>query len=193
MVREDGKLVVKGEDADLGRPVAVVEDMAILATGSESRPDAADVAALLGISRSEDGFFLEKHPKLAPVSTASEGIFLAGACQSPKDIPDTVAQAGAAAAAALTMMDRGTVTIEPYVSQVSESLCVACGLCVEICPYSAIQLVERRPFEIKAEVNEVLCKGCGLCVAACRGKALSLRGFSDQQLLAEVGALLWAV
>ena len=104
-----------------------------------------------------------------------------------------MAQAGAAAAAALTMMDRGTVTIEPYVSQVNESLCVGCGLCVEICPYSAIQLVERRPFEIKAEVNEVLCKGCGLCVAACRGKALSLRGFSDQQLLAEVGALLWAV
>ena len=139
------------------------------------------MASLFGISRSEDGFFLEKHPKLAPVDTASDGIFVAGTCQGPKDIPDTVAQAGAAAAAALSMMDWGRVAIEPF---------VGCGLCVEVCPFQAIELVERRPFQMKAEVNETLCKGCGLCVSACRGKALSLCGFNDQQLLAEMGALL---
>jgi heterodisulfide reductase subunit A len=164
--------------------------MVVLGVGMEPRSDAGDVAALFGISRSEDGFLLEKHPKLAPVDTASDGIFIAGTCQGPKDIPDTVAQAGAAAAAALAMMDRGTVAIEPFVSQVTELLCVGCGLCVEVCPFQAIELVERRPFQTVAEVNETLCKGCGLCAAACRGKAISLRGFDDQQLLAEMGALL---
>jgi heterodisulfide reductase subunit A len=156
----------------------------------EPRPDAGGLATLFGISRSEDGFLLEKHPKLAPVDTASDGIFVAGACQGPKDIPDTVAQAGAAAAAALGMIDHGKVAIEPFVPQVIELRCVGCGLCAEVCPYQAIELVERRPFQIKAQVNETLCKGCGLCAAACRGKALSLRGFNDQQILAEIGALL---
>jgi heterodisulfide reductase subunit A len=148
------------------------------------------VSAQFGINRSEDGFFLERHPKLAPVDTASDGIFVAGACQGPKDIPDTVAQAGAAAAAALAMIDRGTVSIEPFVPQVAEMQCVGCGVCAEVCPFRAIELVERRPFEFVAQLNETLCKGCGLCVAACRGKAISLAGFDDRQLLAEMGALL---
>jgi len=88
------------------------------------------------------------------------------------------------------MMDRGEVAIEPFVSEVMELRCVGCGVCVEVCPFQAIELVERRPFQVKAQINETLCKGCGLCVAACRGKALSLRGFNDQQLLAEMGGLL---
>jgi heterodisulfide reductase subunit A len=175
--------------------------MVVLGIGMEPRPDAGDLATLFGISRSEDGFLLEKHPKLAPVDTASDGIFVAGTCQGPKDIPDTVAQAGAAAAAALGMMDCGRVAIEPFVPQVYELRCVGCGLCVEVCPYQAIELVERRPFgelragsfQVKAQVNETLCKGCGLCAAACRGKALSLHGFNDQQMLAEIGALLAVV
>jgi heterodisulfide reductase subunit A len=190
VVREDRRLVVRCEETFPGQPKSIAVDMVVLAVGVEPRPDAADVASLFGISRSADGFFLEKHPKLAPVDTASDGIFVAGACQGPKDIPDTVAQAGAAAAAALAMMDWGEVAIEPFVPEVRELWCVGCGLCVEICPFQAIELVERRPFQIKAQVSEVLCKGCGLCVAACRGKALSLRGFNDQQLLAEMRGLL---
>jgi heterodisulfide reductase subunit A len=190
VVRQNGSLVVKCEDTFFGQPDRLTVDMVVLGVGMEPRPDAGDVAALFGISRSEDGFLLEKHPKLAPVDTASDGIFVAGTCQGPKDIPDTVAQAGAAAAAALAMIDRGTVAIEPFVPQVTELLCVGCGLCVEVCPFQAIELSERRPFQIVAEVNETLCKGCGLCAAACRGKAISLRGFNDQQLLAEMGALL---
>jgi heterodisulfide reductase subunit A len=91
------------------------------------------------------------------------------------------------------MIDRGTVAIEPFVPQVRELWCVGCGLCVEVCPYQAIEMVERRPFQTVAQVNETLCKGCGLCVSACRGKALSLRGFNDQQLLAEMRALLTTV
>jgi heterodisulfide reductase subunit A len=188
--RENGRLVVECEDTFFGQPERISADMVILGVGMEPQSDAGDVAALFGISRSEDGFLLEKHPKLAPVDTASDGIFVAGTCQGPKDIPDTVAQAGAAAAAALSMIDCGTVAIEPFVPQVSELRCVGCGFCVEVCPYQAIELVERRPFQVMAQVNETLCKGCGLCVSACRGKAMSLRGFNDQQLLVEMGALL---
>jgi heterodisulfide reductase subunit A len=188
--RENGKLFVQCEDTFFGQPDRLAVDMVVLGVGMEPRQDAGDVAALFGISRSEDGFFLEKHPKLAPVDTASDGIFVAGTCQGPKDIPDTVAQAGAAAAAALAMIDRGTVAIEPYVPQVIEMRCVACGLCAEVCPYQAIEMVERRPYQTVAQVSETLCKGCGLCVSACRGKAISLSGFKDQQLLAEMRALL---
>jgi heterodisulfide reductase subunit A len=191
--RENGKLVVRCDEPFAGQPDRVEVDMVVLGVGMEPRRDAGEVAALFGVSRSEDGFLLEKHPKLAPVDTASEGIYLAGTCQGPKDIPDTVAQSGAAAAAALALMDRGVVTIEPFVPQVMEARCTGCGTCTEVCPYQAVSLVERRPFQQVAEVNETLCKGCGLCVAACRGKALSLRGFSDRQLLAEMGALLTTV
>ena len=190
VLQENGRLVVECADTFYNQPDRFTVDMVILGVGMEPRPDAGDVATIFGISRSEDGFFLEKHPKLAPVDTASDGTFLAGTCQGPKDIPDAVAQAGAAAAAALAMIDRGYVAIEPFVSQVNELQCVGCGLCVEVCPFQAIELVERRPFQMKAQVNETLCKGCGLCVSACRGKAISLRGFNDQQLLAEMRALL---
>jgi heterodisulfide reductase subunit A len=188
--RENGRLVVRCEDTFYGQPDHVAVDMVVLGVGMEPQADAGEVATRFGINRSADGFLLERHPKLAPVDTASDGIFVAGACQGPKDIPDTVAQAGAAAAAALAMMDRGTVTIEPFVPRVAEERCAGCGLCVEVCPFQAIELVERRPTQLVAQVNETLCKGCGLCAAACRGKAMSLCGFSDQQLLAEMEALL---
>jgi len=188
--REDGRLVVECENTFFGQPNRIAADMVVLGVGLEPQSDAAHLATLFGVSRSEDGFLLEKHPKLAPVDTASDGIFVAGACQGPKDIPDTVAQAGAAAAAALAMIDHGRVAIEPFVPQVAELWCVGCGLCADVCPFQAIKMVERRPFQVKAQVNETLCKGCGVCVSACRGKAISLHGFSDQQLLAEVGALL---
>ena len=142
------------------------------------------MAHLFGLSRSADGFFLERHPKLGPVETASNGVFIAGACQSPKDIPDTVAQAGAAAAA-MVMMDRGRVTLEPSIAQADVRLCSGCGECVVACPYSALQLVEGF-----VEVDETLCKGCGVCVGHCRSKAITLLHFTDEQLLAEVqGAL----
>jgi heterodisulfide reductase subunit A len=190
VVPENGQLVINCEDTFAGQPNRIAVDAVVLAVGMEPRTDAGDVATQFGISRSEDGFFLEKHPKLAPVDTASDGIFVAGACQGPKDIPDTVAQAGAAAAAALAMMDWGKVAIEPFIPQVFDLRCVGCGLCVEICPYQAIELAEGRPFEIKAQISETLCKGCGLCAAACRGKAIALRGYNDQQLLAEVRGLL---
>lgn len=186
VTERDGRLLVAAEDTDLGRKISVPVDMVILSNGLEPRRDAAQTARLFGLSRSKDGFFLEKHPKLAPVETASDGIFIAGACQGPKDIPDTVAQAGAAAAMALSMMDREKWALEPSIAQVDEERCSGCGECVLTCPYKAIELVEG-----KAQVNETLCKGCGTCVGHCLSKAITLLHFTDEQLVAEMqGALL---
>jgi heterodisulfide reductase subunit A len=157
----------------------------VLSTGFEPQADAAAVAATFGVSRSRDGFFLERHPKLAPVETASEGIYLAGACQSPKDIPDSVAQAGAAAAAALSLMDQGTIALDPSIAEVDALRCAGCGQCLAACPYQAVEL------ELGlAKVNGYLCKGCGTCAAACPNKAMTLIHFDDRQLVAEIiGAL----
>jgi len=184
--REEGKLIVKCEDTLLGELRRIPVDMVILSNGLEPRRDATQTARLFGLSRSRDGFFLEKHPKLAPVETASDGILIAGACQGPKDIPDTVAQAGAAAAVALSMMDMGKWTLEPSIAQVDVERCSGCGECLLACPYKAIELVEGR-----AQVSETLCKGCGTCVGHCLPKAITLLHFTDEQLVAEMqGALL---
>jgi heterodisulfide reductase subunit A len=185
VVPHDGRLLVRAEDSDLGRVVQIPVDMVILSAGLEPRHDAAEVGRMFGVSRSADGFFLEKHPKLAPVETASDGIFIAGTCQGPKDVPATVAQAGAAASAALAMMDKGKVTLQPYTAKVDVRHCSGCGDCVSTCPYAAIELVEGR-----AEVDETACKGCGVCVGQCRANLITLSHFTDEELLAEMqGAL----
>jgi len=182
---EEGKLIVKCEDTLLGQLRRLPVDMVILSTGLEPRRDAVEVAHTFGLSRSADGFFLEKHPKLAPVETASDGVFIAGVCQGPKDIPDTVAQAGAAAVVALAMMDRGKVALEPSIAQVDVGRCSGCGECLLACAYSAITLVDGH-----AQVEETACKGCGTCVGHCLSRAITLLHFTDEQLVAEVeGAL----
>ena len=183
--QQDGHLSVHWDESFHNQPDHVEVDMVILSTGFEAQADAAQVASLFGISRSPDGFFLEKHPKLAPVETATEGIYLAGACQSPKDIPDSVAQAGGAAAAALSLLDQGTIALDPSVAFVNLLRCAGCGLCVKACPYSAIELKESVAF-----VNTYLCKGCGTCASTCRDKAITLIHFDDQQIVNEmIGAL----
>jgi len=139
---------------------------------------------VLGISRSPDGFFQEVHPKLRPVDTARDGIFIAGCAQGPKDIPDTVSQAKAAASSASAMLARGTVTVEPLTAVVNEVLCEACGLCVTVCPYGAPRIVDTKEGK-RSRVEEALCHGCGTCAAACPRLAITCRGFSDEQLASE--------
>ena len=186
---KDGKLLVRWNEKFYNQPDHVLVDMVVLATGFEPQSDTAQIANLFGISRSRDGFFLEKHPKLAPVESATEGVFMAGACQSPKDIPDSVAQAGAAAAAALSLIDQGVITLDPSIAEVDIKRCAGCGQCVFACPYQAIALENNNGQQV-AVINNYLCKGCGTCAAACPNKAMSLIQYDDRQLVAEmIGAL----
>ncbi len=186
-VLPDGKLRVKGEDTTLGRVVAVDVDMVVLCTAMEAQPDADKVGALFGLSRSADGFFVEAHPKLRPVETNTDGVFLAGCAQVPRDVPETVAHAGAAASMVLSLLDKGEVTISPATARVVEKECVGCGDCIPVCPYSAISRVDGH-----AEVNAALCKGCGTCVATCPAGAIRALHFTDEQLVAQIeGVLAW--
>lgn len=190
--QRDGQLVVSSTNLFTGQPEETPVDMVVLSTGMEAQDDAQQVAACFGISRSPDGFFLEKHPKLAPVETATDGVYLAGACQGPKDIPDSVAQGGAAAAAALSLMDAGYVFLEPYTAYIDPMLCSGCLTCAGLCPYHAIQVLEVDGRRV-SQVNEVLCKGCGACVAACPAGVATQNGFTDQQIYAEIEGVLMVV
>ncbi len=184
---EEGKLVVRAEDTLLGAVRRIPVDMVVLAVALEPQSDADEVRRIFNIGCGAEGFFTERHPKLAPVSTFTDGVFLAGACQGPKDIPDTVAQAGAAAAEALVMVDRGSVELEPNTAFIDTAKCSGCRVCVGLCPFGALS------FDAKAEVavaNEVLCKGCGVCVAACPSGALQQHLFTDEQVLAELEGVL---
>ena len=184
---EKGKLIVIGEDTLLGLTRRIPVDMVILSTGIKPAQGAEELARLLSLSCTQGQFYLEKHPKLAPVDTASDGIFLAGACQGPKDIPDAVAQGAAAAAGALALIDRGKVVLEPITSEIDENLCAGCKICIASCPYVAIEFDEEKKI---SRVVEELCKGCGTCVAACPCGAVRQRNFEDVQICAEIEGIL---
>jgi len=186
---EEGKLVIRAEDTLVGAVRRIAVDMVVLSVGMEPQPDADELRRLLKISCGREGWYLERHPKLAPVSTFTDGIFLAGACQGPKDIPDCVAQAGAAAAEALALIDKGHVELEPNTAFIEEELCSGCRTCVALCPFGALSV---EPEKGKAEINAALCKGCGTCVGACPSGALRQNMFTDEQILEEIkGALMY--
>jgi len=184
---EEGKLIIRAEDTLAGFVRRIPVDMVVLSVGLEPQSDARDVRRMFNISCSEEGWFLERHPKLAPVSTFTDGVFIAGACQGPKDIPDSVAQAGAAAAEVLALADAKYVELEPYTAHVLEEACSGCKTCLTICPYTAISFIEETK---KARVNEVLCKGCGTCVATCPSGSMEQNLFEDQEIFEEVEGLL---
>jgi heterodisulfide reductase subunit A len=187
VVEEGGKTLVKAK----GHP-DIEADLVVLATAMVPRSDAPEMTRIFNISQGGDGFFLEAHPKLRPLDTFTEGVFLAGCCQSPKDIPDTVAQASGAASRACDILSKKKLDIEPLVSTVTESECRGCGFCVEVCPYDAICLEEVNQFGHMvsvAKVNEALCKGCGACAGACLSGAIQVKGFRDGQILAAINAL----
>jgi heterodisulfide reductase subunit A len=185
--KKDGRLIVEAEDTLLGTPVEIPVDLVVLGTGLTARRDAERMAQVLGISQSADGFFMEAHPKLRPVSTNVDGIFLAGCCQGPKDIPDTVAQASAAAAEVMSLVIKGEIEVEATISSIDPEICAGCKLCIEVCPYSAIGFLDIKGI---SSVNEVLCKGCGACTSVCPSKAARQKHFTQDQVLAEVEGLL---
>jgi heterodisulfide reductase subunit A len=181
-----GRLVLQAEDTLLGMIRKIPVDMLVLSAGLEPRADSNEVRRLFNIGCSGDGFFLERHPKLAPVSTFADGIYIAGCCQGPKDIPDTVAQSGAAAAQVLALIDAGFVELEPNTAYIVAEACSGCKTCIPLCPYSAISFLEEK----KAYINEVLCKGCGTCVAACPSGSIRQNLFEDQEIFEEIEGIL---
>jgi len=187
IIRRDGRVVLVGEDTLLSCPFDFEADLVVLAVGMEPRSDVADLSTLLKLPRSTDGFFLEIHPKLRPVDTAVDGVFLAGCCQGPKDITDTVAQAKAAASSALIPLLRGMVPVISETAMVDEEWCAGCGMCVDVCPYGAPAL---DPLWAVSRINAVLCKGCGACATACPSKAIRLQHFTPEQIMAQVDALV---
>ena len=184
---EEGKLIIQVEDTLIGKQRRIPVDMVVLSAGLEARHDAKAVAQKFGISCSADDWFIERHPKLDPVATMTDGIFVAGACQGPKDIPASVAQGAAAAARVLSIIGQGEIEIEAATAIVDDVTCVGCTQCVSSCPYQAIEFLADRG---KAHVIEALCKGCGTCVGTCLPKSISLRHFTDVQIVSEmIGAM----
>ncbi len=187
---ETGKLIALAEDTLSGISLRVPVDMVILCTAIEARKDATDVGRVFGVNLGSDGFFLEEHPKLGPLNTATDGVFLAGACQSPKDIPDTVAQASGAASKALSLATRGTVQIPSTISYIDPDVCAGCQTCIGLCPYSAIEFDERRGVSV---INEAVCKGCGSCSGFCPSGAAQVKHFNMKQVFAEFEGIMDAL
>jgi heterodisulfide reductase subunit A len=176
---EDQKLVIRSEDTLLQRLVEIKTDMLVLSIGLEPRCDADEIAKIANVQRTADGFLMEAHPKLRPVDTLTDGVFVAGTVQGPKDIPDSVAQAKGAASSATTLMAQGEVEIEPFYSKILNYKCAGCKSCIGLCAFNAISFNE---FEKVAEINEILCKGCGTCASACPSQAIVQNQFGDIQI-----------
>jgi heterodisulfide reductase subunit A len=193
IIKEDGKLRVLGVDTLSGKQIEIDADMVVLAAAMEPA-DHGEIAGKLRIAADTHGFFKEAHPKLRPVETLTAGIFLAGAAQAPKDIPETVSQASAAASKGLEMLSHEMLERDPSTAHVNEAECAGCFECLAVCPYGAI---ERKPLldaqgEVEREVaapNPAMCEGCGLCTVTCRGGYIDLEGYSDEQVFAQLGAL----
>ncbi|MHA2219141.1 MAG: 4Fe-4S binding protein, partial [Candidatus Hodarchaeales archaeon] len=180
-------LLVQVEDSLSQRFLHVPVDAVILSSALIARDDAHQVAGLFGIGCGADNFFRELHPKLAPVDTQVEGIFLAGACQSPKDIPDVVAQGAAAASGALRLISRGYIIVEPTIATIDEDLCSNCKMCISVCPYNAITEDTEKKIAV---IDSSKCKGCGLCPAICPSSAIHQYFYSDDAILSEIEGIL---
>lgn len=187
---EWGKLIAIAEDTLLAERIRIPVDMVVLCMAMEAQEKAQEVARTFGLNIGSDGFFLEEHPKLAPLNTPTDGVFLAGTCQGPKDIPDTVAQASGAAAKALSLTVKGEVTVSPTISSIDPVMCAGCRICLDLCAYSAIDFDERRGISV---VNDALCKGCGSCAGYCPSNAASIKHFNDKQVFAEINGMMNAI
>jgi heterodisulfide reductase subunit A len=184
---EEGKIIVQAEDTFIGKQRRIPVDMVILSAGLEPRADSKEVGHKFGIACSAQGFFTEKHPKLDPVATMTEGIYIAGCAQGPKDIPASVSQGAAASARVLGRIHQKELALDPIRASVIEEKCSGCRICNDQCPFNAILFHEDRKV---TEINPALCQGCGTCVAACPSNAITGTQFSNDQVLAQLEGLL---
>ena len=197
VVPENGKLKVQASDLLDNRQLHIDADMVVLAAAIEPDKSARSVATMLTASMDTNDFFTEAHPKLRPVESPTAGVFLSGTCQGPKDIPETVAQASAAAAKVIGLLSKDSLTCNPCVAEPNEMMCNGCSNCEKVCPYGAITYVDKefrgpnRTTLLRrvAQVNPAVCQGCGACTVACMSGAMDLKGFSNKQILAEVDAI----
>ena len=196
--QSDGTLDVQGSDLILNKQVHIKADMVVLAASIEADKSARPLATMLTTSMDNNDFFLEAHAKLRPVESPTAGIFLAGCCQGPKDIPETVAQSSGAAAKAICLLVKDKLKNDPCTAQPDENACNGCGQCANVCPYGAISYVDKdfrgtnRTTITRhvSQVNSAMCHGCGACTVACPSGAMDLKGFSNKQILAEVDSVL---
>ncbi|HEX9078917.1 MAG TPA: CoB--CoM heterodisulfide reductase iron-sulfur subunit A family protein [Desulfuromonadaceae bacterium] len=194
LYQKGDKVVVMGSDVHVGVQVEIEADLVVLATAVQPRKGADLLAQKLGISYDKYNFYSEAHAKLRPVECATAGIYLAGACQGAKDIPDSVSQASAAAAKVMTLFSKDELEREPLVARVNEKNCVACFYCQKVCPYGAVEEKEIRDrqgnlIRVVAYVNPGVCGGCGTCQATCPSKSVELDGYTDEQIMAMIEAL----
>lgn len=197
VVGGDGKITLQACDLNSGRQLLLHPDLVVLAAAVQPAPEARKLAAMLTASIDNDDFYVEAHPKLRPVESPTAGIFLSGMCQGPKDIPETVSQAGAAAAKVIGLLAKDHLATNPCIAECQENICSGCRTCAHVCPYGAISyesktvisLTGAREERIVAAVNPALCQGCGACTVACPSGSMDLKGFTNRQILAEVDAL----
>jgi heterodisulfide reductase subunit A len=184
---EHGGMLIQFREQLSGEEIELPTDLVVLMVAMEPREDSGRVAHIANISRDKEGWFIESHPKLDPVATTTEGIFIAGACQAPKDIPESVAQARAAVARILAKIAQGAIAVDGVYSEVDEKLCAGCKKCLPVCPYTAVTYDDEKR---RSRIVSAACKACGCCTVACPSGAIQTRHFTDQQLFAQIEAVL---
>jgi heterodisulfide reductase subunit A len=195
ITEQDGKLIVRGADTLAGEPVTIEADLVVLAAAMRPAEGVTELAQKLNVGYDQFGFLMESHPKLRPVETNTAGVYICGAAQAPKDIPESVAQASAAASKVQITLASTELTREPEIARINEQTCAACFRCYEACPYHAIEKAEvhgRKGVFVKntARVNVGLCMGCGTCVSICPSKSADIEGFTEQEIYAQVESLI---
>ncbi|MGA2437912.1 MAG: 4Fe-4S binding protein, partial [Acidobacteriaceae bacterium] len=181
------EMIVTVEEQLSGEAIEMPADLVVLMVGMEPRQDSKQVARLVNISRDKAGWFIESHPKLDPVATTTDGVYIAGACQFPKDIPESVIQGRAAAARILAKVAQGEINVDAVYAEVQEKLCAGCGTCFSLCPYGAIEIDEQKRV---SHIISTVCKACGCCAAGCSAGAIKVRHFTDEQIFAQIEGVL---
>ena len=185
---DEKDLRVRFTDTTIRRRMEIRPDLLILASAIVPQKE-NPLAQMFKVTLNDDGFFVEAHVKLRPVDCATDGVFICGLAHAPKPVDESIAQAQAAATRAITLLAKEKIQVSGTVADVSPMFCSSCGVCIELCPYSAPSFIEEGPFAGRAQVNPVLCKGCGLCVASCRSGAINLKGFGTDQIMAMINEI----